>query len=163
MSLTRDGVWKAGVWAPTVWADGVWFEGARQTVGGGGGGPLDMGEESPPFKPIIDIREPADRFREQREKNARVREQLRVALEGPQAEEVRELVEPLPSDSVQPLYERIDIAQLADSVTLRIEGYFRQELARRLEIERRLTMEREARARYERELDDDDDEVTLLL
>lgn len=99
------------------------FSGADEIVGGGGGGPLDMGEESQPFKPIIFIEEPADRFKEQREKNARVREHLRIALEGPQAEEVRSLVEAVPTDSDRPLIDRVDWAALGDEVVQRVEQY----------------------------------------
>ena len=143
MSLTRDGVWKAGVWAPTVWADGVWFEPAGQ-IGGGGGGPLDMGEESPPLQPILYIQEPADRFEPQRVRHGRLREQLRVALEGPQAEEIRAAVEPVPVDAATPLHERVDVYALAEPIIARIEAEWAAERRRRRER-------------------DEDDEIIMML
>lgn len=155
MSLTVDGVWKANVWASTVWADGVWFEGARQ-IGGGGGGPLDMGEESPPFKPILYIEEPEDRFRSHREKHALLREQIRVALEGPQAERVREALESQPVDSARPLHERVVLEDLTPHIIAIVEEQYREALRARQRIE----AERIAR---ERDIEDDDEEVSLLL
>ena len=157
MSLEIDGFWKAGFWTTTFWADGFWFEGSRQT-GGGGGGPLDMGEESPPFKPIIDITEPEDRFRGTREKNARVREQLRVALEGPQAQEVRAYVEPEPRDSTIPVHERIDVERFSDQQLKTIDRFYQAALDYKREAEKM----RAAIAR-DREIDEDDDEVMMLL
>ena len=143
----------------TSWAE-TWFRSTVSAqIGGGGGGPLDMGEESPPFKPIIDIREPADRFREQREKNERVREQLRIALEGPQAEEVRAYVEPIPSDSATPLHERFELRTFSDAQLDTIERFYRAAIDYRLEAER---MRLEFAAR-EQDILDDDDEVMLIL
>ena len=126
--------------------------------GGGAGGPLDMGEESPPLKPIIDIREPADRFRAQRERQGRIREQLRVALEGPQAAEVRAYVEPTPSDSARPLQDRIEVARLSDEQIERIGAYYRGALEYQAAQQRRAA--EEAR---QRDIDEDDDEVLTLL
>ena len=157
MSLETDGVWKSGVWATTVWADGVWFEGARQ-IGGGGGGPLDMGEESPPIKPIVWEVEPDDRFKPYRERQARLRDQLRVALEGPQAAEVRAYVEPQATDSVTPLQERVELATLSAEQVDRIVQYYRREIERR-----RLAEVRAAYEARQREIDEDDEDITLLL
>ena len=95
---------------------------------------------------FMEITEPADRFRQKRETNARLREQLRVALEGPQAVAVRALVEPQPVDTPAPLHERVNIEALADEVVSRVQGYYRAAL--------------EAKAR---EIDEDDDEVLMLL
>lgn len=114
---------------------------------GGGGGAVNVGEESPPLPRILmEITEPADRFRGRRETNARLREQLRVALEGPQAVAVRALVEPQPVDTPSPLHERVNIEALADEVVAKVQGYYRAAL--------------EAKAR---EIDADDDEVLMLL
>ena len=128
---------------------------AAQVVGGGGGGPLDMGEESPPLKPIITEVEPRDRFKPQRERQARLREQLRVALEGPQAAEVRAYVEPVPSDSAQPLQERVELASLNEEQVVRIVAYYRAAVAHRQRLE--------AEARRQREIDEDDEDVSWLL
>ena len=142
-----------GSWG-TSWAE-TWFRStAAAQIGGGGGGPLDMGEESPPLKPIIDIREPADRFRAQRERATRVREQLRVALEGPQAEEVRAYVEPTPSDSGSPLQDRIEVALLSDEQITAIGRYYRSALEYAAE---------QQRLARERDIDEDDDDVMMLL
>ena len=114
---------------------------------GGGGGAVNLGEESPTLPRIfMEITEPADRFRGQRERGARLREQLRVALEGPQAAAVRALVEPQPVDATEALHERVDIEALAQSVVAQVQGYYRAAI--------------EAR---EREIDADDDEVLMLL
>ena len=146
-----------GSWG-TAWAE-TWFRSTTSAqIGGGGGGPLDMGEESPPFKPIIDITEPEDRFRGTREKNARVREQLRVALEGPQAEAVRAYVEPEPRDSTIPVHERIDIDRFSDAELQTIDRFYQAALDYKREAEKM----RAAIAR-DREIDEDDDEVMVLL
>ena len=146
-----------GSWG-TAWAE-TWFRSTTSAqIGGGGGGPLDMGEESPPFKPIIDITEPQDRFKAHREKNARVREQLRVALEGPQAQEVRAYVEPQPRDSAIPVHERIDIDRFSDAELQTIDRFYQAALDYKREAEKM----RAAIAR-DREIDEDDDEVMVLL
>ena len=171
MSLSVDGVWKANVWTTTVWANGVWFEGAGPAPepeptpepftgggGGGGGGALDMGEESPPLKPIITEVEPQDRFRAHRERHAKLREQLRVALEGPQAAEVRSVIEPTPSDSARPLPDRVEYAALSEEQIEAIGRYYRSALEYAAEQQHRAAHEARERA-----IDDDDDEVMMLL
>ena len=120
--------------------------------GGGGGGPLDMGEESPPLKPILYIEEPADRFKAQRERVPRLREQLRVALEGPQAEEVRELVEPQPVDSPEPLHERVNLEALTLEAIEEIGHYYERAARVRDDIERR-----------RQEDEEDDDDIVMLI
>lgn len=118
--------------------DGEFFSGEffnPATTGGGGGGPLDMGEESPPLKPIIYITEPADRFAAERERKGRLREQLRVALEGPQAKRAEEIVTPyvnVGSDGISPIIERIDFDALRDDVVREIKALYE---ARRREID----------------------------
>ena len=131
---------------------------AAAITGGGGGGPLDMGEESPPLKPIITEVEPEDRFRAHRERHARLREHLRVALEGPQAEEVRELVEPVPSDSARPLADRVEYAALSEDQIEAIGRYYRTALEHLAEQQRRRAHEARERA-----LDEDDDDVIMML
>ena len=118
-----------------------------------------MGEESPPLKPIIDITEPADRFKHQRERSTRVKEQLRVALEGPQAQEVRAYVEPEPRDSVIPVHERIDIDRFSDQQLQTIDRFYRAALDYKREAEKM----RQAFLAREKEIDEDDDEVMVLL
>lgn len=127
------------------------------TIGGGGGGPLDMGEESPPLKPILFIDEPEDRFKERRERNARVREQLRIALEGPQAEELRTVLEPKPADSARPLYERIDVERFDAELMELVERHYRAALEAQAQAQRQ---QAEARAL---EIAEDDEDVQMLV
>ena len=162
---TWDGSWGtswATSWTVEVAAPPVIVRTPEPPTGGGGGGaggPLDMGEESPPFKPIIYVEEPADRFKAQRERSTRVREQLRIALEGPQAAEVRAYVEPEPTDAGAPLHERAQVEQFSDEQRRAIERFFRAEIARRLEAQ----LKREALQAREQDILDDDDEAMILL
>lgn len=90
-------------------------------VGNGGLGALDVGGDPPYF---IDIFEKPDRFRHEREAREKLRETIRIALEGPQAQEVREVLEPKPVDSVSPLEMRIDFeAMNADVLEIIKSGY----------------------------------------
>lgn len=118
-----------------------------------------MGMESPLLPRIlIEEREPADRFKNERERKERLRKHIRIALEGPQAPEVRQTLEPEPSDSAKPLHERIEVEALSDEQIIRIGEYYRAALAYRAKLE----LQSAAEAR-QREIDEDDDEVMLLL
>lgn len=117
-----------------------------------------MGEESPPLKKIIWEVEPEDRFKPYRERQARLREQLRVALDGPQAAEVRAYVEPSATDSAQTLSDRVELRTLTDEQIAEIGRYYREALKWKAEQDRRSALE----AR-EREIAEDDEEVMWLL
>ena len=131
--------------------DAFGVEEAASTTYSGGGGPLDITREPPPLKPIIFIKQSRDRFKAQRESNARLREQLRIALEGPQAKQIREVIEPRPVDSQSPLHARVDVDAFDPKLIAFVERHYQQEVLARVETARR------------RELEEDDEEVMLLL
>jgi len=89
-------------------------------------------------------------FRRRREARARFREQIRLALEGPQAEELRTILEPLPVDSVQPLYERVDLDALTTEMRSTINIYYEAAA---------IAKEVTAKAR---QAEEDDEDVLLL-
>jgi hypothetical protein len=67
MSLEIDGFWKSGFWTTTFWADGFWREGAAVVV-------------------VVDTHDGEDeRDRDHKRKRDKLREQIRLAIDGPDA------------------------------------------------------------------------------
>lgn len=91
------------------------------------------------------------RIDEYRQYHDKLRQDVRLALEGPKAEEVRKELEPYsaPVES-RPFWESVDIERIAGRIASFV--YLRMEMAR-IEQERR----------YQAMLDDDDDDVLLLI
>lgn len=91
-------------------------------IGGGGGGDLSLGKDP---KYFLDIFEEPDRYRYEREAREKLRDAIRIALEGPQAREVREALEPKPVDSVAPLEMRFDFEAMNAEVLGIIQSGYR--------------------------------------
>lgn len=64
----------------------------------------------------VDTHDGFDEEFENKRKRAELREQIRYALEGPLAVEVREALEPVPQDSPEPLYQRVDVGAIQADV-----------------------------------------------
>ena len=87
------------------------------------------------------------RYQEQREAKERLREQIRQAIDGPDAPIIVPALERIADAGSAPLAERVDIG----------------ELVAQAELWRSVREAAQAYAARERDIDDDDDEVLMLL
>ena len=97
---------------------------------------------------VIDTHDGGRRRRrdeEFRQARIRLREQIRLAIDGPDADILAPALETVAAKGSQPLEERVDISQLVAQVELL------------------KAVERAAFARYRQEIDDDDEDVLLLI
>lgn len=87
------------------------------------------------------------RHEEQRQARERLREQIRKAIDGPDAPIIAPALERIAQEGVEPLHTRVDIGELVAQV----------------ELWKAVKEAAFAYARREREIDDDDEEVLMLL